>query len=124
MKDDFENIEIDNSDDFAEELTEPSVPSSDFNESGTSGIEESGSSFASETNSDVPNVSDADIERLNEELSRTINVLCKLFLYASITKFLPSTINNPSISRYFFSLNFFIDFIFSFCIEEYITITS
>ena len=45
------NIEIDNSDDFAEELTEPSVPSSDFNESGTSGIGESGSSFASETNS-------------------------------------------------------------------------
>ena len=70
MKDDFENIEIDNSDDFAEELTEPSVPSSDFNESGTSGIEESGSSFASETNSDVPNVSDADIERLNNSKNK------------------------------------------------------
>lgn len=70
MKDDFENIEIDNSDDFAEELTEPSVPSSDFNESGTSGIEESGSSFASETNSDVPNVSDADIERLNDSKNK------------------------------------------------------
>ena len=40
MKDDFENIEIDNSDDFTEELVDSSVPSSDFNESGTSGIEE------------------------------------------------------------------------------------
>ena len=70
MKDDFENVEIDNSDDFAEELTEPSVPSSDFNESGTSGIEESGSSFAGETNSDVSNVSDADIERLNDSKNK------------------------------------------------------
>lgn len=70
MKDDFENVEIDNSDDFAEELTKSSVPSSDFNESGTSGIEESGSSFASETNSDVPNVSDADIERLNDSKNK------------------------------------------------------
>ena len=70
MKDDFENVEIDNSDDFAEELTEPSVPSSDFNESGTSGIEESGSSFASETNSYVSNVSDADIERLNDSKNK------------------------------------------------------
>lgn len=70
MKDDFENVEIDNSDDFAEELTEPSVPSSDFNESGTSGIEESGSSFASETNSGVSNVSDADIERLNDSKNK------------------------------------------------------
>lgn len=73
MKDDFENVEIDNSDDFAEELTEPSVPSSDFNESGTSGIDESGSSFASETNSDVPNVSDADIERLNDSKNKNYN---------------------------------------------------
>lgn len=70
MKDDFENVEIDNSDDFAEELTEPSVPSSDFNESGTSGIGESGSSFASETNSDVSNASDADIERLNDSKNK------------------------------------------------------
>lgn len=70
MKDDFENIEIDNSDDFTEELTEPSVPSSDFNESGTSGIDESGSSFAGETNSDVSNVSDADIERLNDSKNK------------------------------------------------------
>jgi len=31
MKDDFENIEIDNSDDFTEELVDSSVPSSDFN---------------------------------------------------------------------------------------------
>ena len=66
MKDDFENIEIDNSDDFTEELGKSSAPSSDFNESGTSGIEESGSSFASETNSNVSNISDADIERLND----------------------------------------------------------
>lgn len=70
MKDDFENIEIDNSDDFTEELVDSSVPSSDFNESGTSGIEESGSSFASETNSDVSNVSDADIERLNDSKNK------------------------------------------------------
>lgn len=73
MKDDFENVEIDNSDDFAEELTEPSVPSSDFNESGTSGIGESGSSFASETNSDVSNASDADIERLNDSKNKNYN---------------------------------------------------
>ena len=70
MKDDFENIEIDNSDDFTEELVDSSVPSSDFNESGTSGIEESGSSFAGETNSDVSNVSDADIERLNDSKNK------------------------------------------------------
>ena len=67
MKDDFE---IDNSDDFTEELVDSSVPSSDFDESGTSGIEESGSSFASETNSDVSNVSDADIERLNDSKNK------------------------------------------------------